>query len=298
MQFRNLFISSGYELTIKNNQLTIGTEDLTFPLEDINSIVVENARVTLSAGLLQRLANNEVAVYFCDEKHLPSAVLLPIVKHSRHFKLLKEQIDCSKPLYKQFWQSIVEKKVQNQAKCLELLNIPGAMTLYEMAKEIRSGDTTNVEAKAAAFYFKRVFGESFHRSDESYTNALLDYGYAVIRGLIARTIVAYGFEPSIGIWHKNELNSFNLADDLIEPYRPLVDLYVASFFSDESTEISSYDRKLMVRMMNYDMKIEGQKRILKNCIDITVSSLTSSLSHSKNQLKLPDLFGLSEHLYE
>lgn len=299
MQFRNIFIASERHLVIKNNQLVIDeAEEISFPVEDINSIIIENGYTSLSASAIRILADNEVVVYICDEKHIPSAVLLPMVKHSRHFKMLKAQFETTKPLYKQLWQSIVIKKVQNQARCLEILNIEGDKELYAMSKEVKSGDTTHVEAKAAAFYFRRLFGADFARADKNIINSMLNYGYAIIRGMIARTIVAYGFEPSVGIWHKSELNSYNLADDLIEPYRPFVDLYVASFMDTNKEELVSGDKKMIAKIMNYEMLLNGEHRIVKNCIDMMVSSFSSSIKEGENKIILPDLGILREHRYE
>ena len=127
---------------------------------------------------------------------------------------------------------------------------------------------------------------------------MLNYGYAIIRGMIARTIVAYGFEPSVGIWHKSELNSYNLADDLIETYRPFVDLYVASFMDTNKEELVSGDKKMIAKIMNYEMILNGEHRIVKNCIDMMVSSFSSSIKEGENKILLPDLGILREHRYE
>lgn len=301
MGFRNLKIDSNVKLHIKNHQLVIGTdEEISFPLEDINCLLIENQTVTLSAYLLQTMAEEGIAVYFCDEKHLPNAVLLPMVRHSRHFKILKYQIEAGKPLQKRLWQQIVIQKIRNQALCLQLLEKEGDKELFLMCREVQSGDRTHVEAKAAAFYFRSLYGQGFSRGDDHVINSALNYGYAIVRGLIARTIICYGLEPSIGVFHHSELNNYNLADDMIEPYRPLVDLYVAKHFdrSESDSTLTPEDKRGLFGIMNYDMDVKGEKRIISNCIDVMVASYSSALQERRTELELPELMQLQVHSYE
>ena len=215
-----------------------------------------------------------IAVYVCDEKHLPNAVLLPMVRHSRHFKILKYQIEAGKPLQKRLWQQIVVQKIRNQALCLAYLELDGSEELMKMCKEVQSGDRTHVEAKAAAFYFKSLYGLGFSRGNDHIINAALNYGYAIVRGLIARSIVCYGLEPSIGVFHHSELNNFNLADDMIEPFRPLVDLYVAQNYdiAEIDSDLTPERKRGIFGIINYDMDMKGEKRIISNCIDMLVAS--------------------------
>lgn len=256
MGFRNIKIDSHVKLSIKNQQLNIETDIARqIPLEDINCIIIENQTVTVSAYLLQKMADMGIAVYVCDEKHLPNAVLLPMVRHSRHFKILKYQIEAGKPLQKRLWQQIVVQKIRNQALCLAYLELDGSEELMKMCKEVQSGDRTHVEAKAAAFYFKSLYGLGFSRGNDHIINAALNYGYAIVRGLIARSIVCYGLEPSIGVFHHSELNNFNLADDMIEPFRPLVDLYVAQNYdiAEIDSDLTPERKRGIFGIINYDM---------------------------------------------
>lgn len=301
MGFKNIKIERNMHLHIKNAQLIINSnEEMHIPLEDINSILIENQSVTLSSYLLQKIADCGIALYVCDDKHVPNAVLLPMVKHSRHFKMLKCQINVSRPLQKRLWQQVIVQKVRNQALCLEILNLNGAKELYSMCKEIQSGDKTHVEAKAAAFYFKKLFGNNFIRANDHIINSALNYGYAIIRGLIARAIISYGLEPSLGIFHHSELNSYNLADDMIEPFRPLVDLYVVQHF--DLAEIDSILTPELKRgiygTVNYDMSVKGEKRIISNCVDIQIGSYSSALQNKRTDLDLPELMQLQVHRYE
>lgn len=301
MGFRNIKIESNMKLHIENQQLVIGNgADIKIPLEDINSILIENQSVTISAYMLQKFADLGIALYVCDEKHVPNAVLLPIVKHSRHYKLLKCQIEAGKPFQKRLWQQVVMQKIMNQSLCLELTGSEGAAELRKMCKEVQSGDRTHVEAKAASFYFRKLYGPKFTRGDDHIINASLNYGYAIVRGMIARSLVCYGLEPSLGIFHRSELNSYNLADDFIEPFRPIVDLYVSSKFdiSQTTNALTPEIKRGLFGIVNYEMQVKGEKRILSNCIDSLVASYSSALQEKREGLNLPKLMGLQEHSYE
>lgn len=301
MGFRNIKIDSHVKLSIKNQQLNIETDIARqIPLEDINCIIIENQTVTVSAYLLQKMADMGIAVYVCDEKHLPNAVLLPMVRHSRHFKILKYQIEAGKPLQKRLWQQIVVQKIRNQALCLAYLELDGSEELMKMCKEVQSGDRTHVEAKAAAFYFKSLYGLGFSRGNDHIINAALNYGYAIVRGLIARSIVCYGLEPSIGVFHHSELNNFNLADDMIEPFRPLVDLYVSQNYdvAEIDSDLTPERKRDIFGIINYDMDVKGEKRIISNCIDMLVASYSSALQGKRSDLEMPELMQLQVHSYE
>ena len=301
MGFRNIKIDSHVKLSIKNQQLYIETDILRqIPLEDINCIIIENQTVTVSAYLLQKMADMGITVYVCDEKHLPNAVLLPMVRHSRHFKILKYQIEAGKPLQKRLLQQIVVRKIRNQALCLAYLDLDGSEELMKMCKEVQSGDRTHVEAKAAAFYFKSLYGLGFSRGNDHVINSALNYGYAIVRGLIARSIVCYGLEPSIGVFHHSELNNFNLADDMIEPFRPLVDLYVSQNYdvAEIDSDLTPERKRDIFGIINYDMDVKGEKRIISNCIDMLVASYSSALQGKRSDLELPELMQLQVHSYE
>lgn len=300
MGYRNIKIESFIGLHIKNSQLIIGDNGVSFPLEDINCVLIENQSVTVSSYMLQEFAKNEIALYVCDEKHLPNAVLLPLVKHSRHFKMLTRQIEVGKPLIKRLWQQIIVCKIKNQALCLKEMGLDGYDKLLAMTKEVQSGDKTHVESKAAAYYFRALYGDDFTRDNECIINSAMNYAYAIIRGLIARSIVCYGLEPSLGMFHHSELNSFNLADDLIEVFRPLVDLYVASHFdiAEVDFDLTPQIKRDLFNIINYDMSVKGDKRIISNCIDMLVYSYSGAIQGNRTDLELPELIPLQVHSYE
>lgn len=299
MAYRNIIVTRNIGISVHNYQLVIGNEDMCVPLEDINCLVLEHAGIMISSGVLQRLSENGCLVYICDEKHLPSTVVLPMARHSRHFKMLTAQLAITKPRQNRIWQQIVKQKIANQAMCLKLCGKKNADQLYNMTKKVQSGDKTNVEAQAAALYFKSLFGNDFTRGDDNGINAALNYGYSVLRGHIARSIVCYGFEPSLGINHHSQLNNFNLADDFIEPYRAIVDYFVyTQLHMEEGKELSKEVRYQLVDIVNYDMGIYGEKHVIHHAIDKMVSSYNSVLMGNKYELEIPELIELGRHNYE
>ena len=194
MAYRNIFIANEAKLKLKNNQLIVfNGEELSFPIEDIRSIVVDNPYVSLTGKLMAKLADDGVCLIICNDKHIPSCELLPIGSYCRMNKRINLQFSQSKPRLKKIWQKIVQAKINNQAKCLEINEIDEAQTLYSISKNVASGDTTNREGFAARLYFKSLFGDDFKRDDENSINAALNYGYAIFRSFIAKTIVASAY---------------------------------------------------------------------------------------------------------
>lgn len=298
MAYRNIFIENGGKLSVKDEQLVISQNEInTIPLEDINCIVVDNTSTIVSTYLLSKIADHDIMFYVCNEKHLPTSITLSANNYSRQLKRLEEQILMSKPLKKRLWQSIVIKKIENQAKCLELLNIPGYQRLLNLSLSVQSGDSTNVESTAAAYYFKLLYGNNFTRGNSCIINLALNYGYAIIRGMIARTLVTYGFETSIGLFHHSELNNFNLADDMIECFRPLVDLYITINIPHNKTELTTDIKKIILNITNQIVLIDNKKYNVQNAIEHMIMSLSTSIRESQNCLKLPSLIPLEEYRY-
>lgn len=299
MQFRNIFISNPAALSVRDGQLAIRQDNtVTLPLEDISGIMIDSPQVSITAYTLSRLALQGIIVYLTDERHLPAAQLLPMNQFSRQKKLLMKQFEISKPLQKQLWQNIVRQKVLNQAKCLELLDREGFDALYDMAEHVRSGDTSNIEATAAAYYFKHLFGPSFTREQDSLTNAMLNYGFAILRGAIARNLVVHGLEPCLGIHHHSELNRFNLADDLIEPYRPLVELHVASSLPESGQgELTPKHKQSLFNLTNYLMLQEGKRYRVMVSVERCAEQFSESLLTGEARLSLPALLPLEQYRY-
>ncbi len=284
-------------LSLKNNQLVIDTKSekgiVSRPIEDIGLIVVESHSVTLTTALLSALLDNNVAVVFCDDKHMPSGILAPLSGNSLMNKRSREQIEASLPLKKQLWQQTVTAKVYNQAKILEKLNVDAPNNcMLEWAKLVRSGDPDNIEARAAVYYWKNIFvGKSkFLRSDESeLANSMLDYGYAILRAVIARAIIGAGLMPSLGMFHSNKYNTYCLADDVMEPYRPYVDRLVASIYATypDAVELNPTIKKHLLSIPVLDVKIGNVKRPLMIAAGITCASLARCYSGEIRKISYP-----------
>lgn len=299
MAFRNVYLQNHVYLKIKDEQLVIKktNDEITVPLEDLNSVCIESLQTVITTYTLKKFIEHDIIVYVCDEKHLPTGVIIGTNNYSRQLKNIKMQVEMSKPLMKRIWQDIVKVKILNQAKCLQELNIRGYSKLEEMLIGITSGDKNNVEAKAASLYFKLLFGSKFNRSLDCIQNAALNYGYAIIRGMIARTLVMYGFEPSIGIFHHNQLNNFNLADDFIECFRPLVDLYVLTNIDLTQDELTPENKREIYKIINCLVLIDGKKFNVQGAIEYMIKSFSTSMNKNENLIKLPYLIKLEEYRY-
>ncbi|MGM9992131.1 MAG: type II CRISPR-associated endonuclease Cas1 [Candidatus Bruticola sp.] len=305
MEFKSIFVANSAQISVRLNQLVICQQDeeVLRPLEDMTSLMVESRQVTITAAALQKLAEYEVTVYFCDERHLPSALLLPLNYHCRQLKVLQAQIDLKKVRQKHFWQQIVIAKIKNQAACLNFAQKPGADYLRALATKVRSGDSQNCEATAAAFYFPRLFGPGFARELPCLANSLLNYAYSIIRGAVARNLVTHGLEPCLGVFHHNQLNQFNLADDLMEPLRPLADLFAFSYLqqnlcSQQSDELTPSVKRELFNLTNYVMQQQGKRVRLIGAIISMVESFSRALTEGSDNLDLPQLIPLESYQYE
>lgn len=301
MGYRSVVISSPAKISVKNEQLIIeGDVSGKIPIEDIRTLMVENRLAVITAYAISSLSEAGVCVYFCDEKHLPSAVLQPIGRHSRQRKQLLLQLSQTKPHLKQMWKDIVIAKIKNQAKCLELCGVDKEyyQKVGRLSAQVQSGDTSNVEGYAASLYFPYLFGKGFVRGDDSAINAALNYGYAILRGYIARVVANYGYEPCLGIHHCNEYNSYNLADDLIEPFRPLVDLFVFNNMPED--DFSPLDKRELCNILNYEMLSDREHHAVAYAVERTVQSMGRCFEDKTGdeQLLLPEIEELKRHKYE
>lgn len=299
MGFVNIVVNSAKSISIKNKQLVLdnGVEKMDYPLEDINSVLIESQNCVISVKTLTELAQHNVVTYFCDDKHLPCAYLLNYNGFYKNLEVYNFQTGISKPTQKQLWKQIVTAKIENQLRMLDLCKIKHNLGIY--LSKIKSADTDNIEAIVASQYFKLLFGNKFSRQQESLVNACLNYGYAIVRGIIARTVVAHGLLPFLGVFHHNKLNAFNLVDDLIEPFRTMVDLFVVQNILDTTEEtLTPSIKHQLFGLINYDMLIQNQRQTLTNCIEIFVNSFVQSLTDNVANLTCPSLIELSLHQYE
>ena len=228
MSFKKIFIQTKSYLSYQNNSLSIQNSTATtlVCLDDIDTIIVENTQTTLTSSLLSHLAKADIVVVFVDEQFHPSAISIGLYKNSRTPKIQKAQLSTTKPRLNRLWKTIVHAKISHQSHTLN--RFCEDHYLASLLPSIVSGDKGNIESVAASYYFKALFDRDFHRQDKTDPrNIALNYGYSIFRSSISRLIVAYGLNPAFGIWHSSELNAFNLSDDLLEPFRPIVDEYVA-----------------------------------------------------------------------
>lgn len=299
MEFRSIFISNPAQLSLRRGQLVIRQEEeLTVPMEDISALLLESRAISITSAALQALTEQGVTVYLCDAAHMPAAVTLPMNRHSRQLKLLKGQIAMSKPTQKRIWQSVVAAKIANQARCLTLLERSGGEELRYLSTQVRSGDPDNLEAVAAARYFPALFGVGFTRGEECRINAALNYGYAIVRGAVARHLVMRGLEPCLGIFHHSELNQFNLADDLMEPYRPLVDLYVAAQVPDEDSPLTPALKQQLFHLTSYLVEQQGKQYRAITAIGRMADSFSRMVQGENGPMELPILLPLQPYRYE
>ena len=299
MGWRSVMISRPAKLRREHFSLAIEQEQTAFvPFEDIAIIVLNHREIQLTHPVLSACADYGIGLYATGDNHQPNGVFLPFLAHSRTTRLMRIQMDIPRPLAKQAWASIVRRKIENQAAVLRFCAKNGVDRMDSYARRVRSGDTENLEGQAAAFYFAQLFGQGFYRAEERWVNAALDYGYAVLRGAIARGLVAHGMHPPIGLFHASEQNAFNLADDLIEPFRPLVDLHVAKNPAFTEGDLSPQDKAELVALLNVDVGMPQGKMSALSAIEYAVESLARLFEEGNSELELPALIGLQAHRLE
>ncbi|MFA5242420.1 MAG: type II CRISPR-associated endonuclease Cas1 [Sulfuricella sp.] len=300
MTWRSVVISRPARLRREQFRLAVEQEQTAFvPFEDIAVIVLNHREITLTHPVLSACGEYGISLFATGDTHHPSGVFLPFLSHSRATRWLRLQLDLPRPVAKQTWAAIVRKKITNQAACLRMAGREDADRLDSYARRVRSGDAGNLEGQAAFFYFTRLFGKDFRRDQARFTNAALDYGYAVLRGTIARGLVAHGLLPSIGLFHASEQNAFNLADDVIEPFRPLVDLFVFKMMPKVDNELHPEDKAALVSLLNVDVGMPRGKMSVLSAIEHMIESLARIYDGgSETLLELPGITGLEQHRLE
>lgn len=300
MTWRSVVISRPAKLKRDHYSLSIEQEQTAcVPFEDIAVIVLNHREITLTHPVLSACGEYGISLFATGDTHHPSGVFLPFLQHSRATRWLRLQLNLPRPVAKQTWATIIRQKISNQAAALRLAGRDGDDRLDNYVRRVRSGDSDNLEGQAAAFYFAQMFGKDFHRGQERFTNAALDYGYAVLRGTIARGLVAHGLLPSIGLFHASEQNAFNLADDVIEPFRPLVDLFVRKYAVPADDEFRPEDKVALVGLLNVDVGMPRGKMSVLSAIEQSIESLARIYDGgSETLLELPGIIGLEQHHLE
>ena len=291
---RTLVFSSPMILSLKNLQLVVAYKEFpdekrTIPIEDVGVVLLENQQTSITLPLLNALAESEVQVVICNSKGMPSAMIQSMNSNNLQGETLRNQIACGEVLKKQLWKQVVEAKIKNQASLLNSVGEDGNI-LKPFYSNVRSGDVDNREGIAARIYFQHLFGDTFIRDrDEDGINALLNYGYSILRAATCRAIVSSGLLPAIGIYHHNRSNAYPLGDDLMEPFRPFVDGVVYDLAMHGKTELTKEVKAELISVLYADTIYEKVKRPLSIGLSMTTASMVKCLSKELNSLSLPAL---------
>lgn len=293
MAFRVVLIENEVAIKVKLNNLIItkNGQDIWIPLDDISMIVMDNLSSMLSTRLLCQLSEQGIGFIICNQQHLPTGFYSAYDNHSRASKVIGYQIEKGQEYYKALWEKVVEAKIKNQAKSYYRLKNDemGREQIVKFATDITDGDRSNREAHAAKVYFNLLMGTSFSRGNEDILlNSGLDYGYAILRGYIARACVGYGLNTQIGIHHKSEYNRFNLVDDLMEPLRPFVDI-VAYKTLENAKYFTPEHRRQLVDVLNMKMKYRNKNMYVCNMIENYIEQFASLIMERGDSIIFPDI---------
>ena len=308
---KTLYFENPAYLSLKNKQLSIKFPEIekndslpdsfkeecikTIPIEDIGIVILDNKQITITHGLIESLLENNCALITCGSNRMPNGLLLPLEGNTVQRERFTVQIEASLPLKKQLWQQTVQAKIENQAHVLQTMRNQEVRNMLKWANEVRSGDSDNLEGRAAVYYWKNLFPdiENFVRGrEEMPPNNLLNYGYAILRAVIARALVASGLLPTLGIHHHNRYNAYCLADDIMEPYRPFVDKLVVEITNNYELEITNYEltKDVKARLLQIpvlDVVINGQRSPLMIAAGQTTASLAKCYSGESRKIIYP-----------
>jgi CRISPR-associated protein Cas1 len=306
---RTIFIGSDAYLHTRHKQLHIefkeeGKEPVSIPIEDIGVLVLEAYRLSLSTKLISRLLDNNVALITCDDRKMPQGMLLNLEGNHLQQLRFKEQINASAPLKKQLWAQTVKQKITNQGKLLVQLGLEEKpyrsmpRKMLEWVTSVRSGDPDNYEGRAAAYYWQKIFKQyipDFTRDRGGIPpNNWLNYGYAILRAVTARSLTASGLLPTLGIHHHNKYNAFALADDVMEPYRPYVDKIVYDILSHPFIDLSDLElnkerKAALLQIPAMDVIMDGKKSPLMNAMQRTTASLYQCFAGNSRKILYPEM---------
>lgn len=306
---KTLYFGNPTYLSLQNKQLVIKLPEvernaslpdsfktqsvITRPIEDIGIIILDHKQITITSGVLEALLGNNSCVITCDQKSMPVGMLLPLYGNTLQNKRFREQLDASLPLKKQLWQQTIKTKIENQYAVLSHCLKEKHQCMKVWANDVRSGDPDNLEARAAAYYWKTLFTdiEGFTREREGiYPNNLLNYGYAILRAIIARALVSSGLLPTLGIHHHNRYNAYCLADDIMEPYRPYVDKLVFQLVENSpTTELNKEIKSSLLTIPTLDVTIGGKRSPLMIAAAQTTASLYKCFSGELRRIIYPEM---------
>jgi CRISPR-associated protein Cas1 len=293
---RTLYFGNPAYLKTKDEQLVFESIDTgetkSLPIEDIGVLILDHQQITISQALIAKLLANNVAFITCDNSHHPTGLLLNLDGHTLQSQKFQAQVEATVPLKKQLWQQTVSTKIYNQAVLLESMRVP-IKNMRTLAAEVKSGDSDNNEAVAAAYYWKnifRIFPDFKRERFGEAPNNLLNYGYAILRAVVARSIVASGLLPTLGIFHKNQYNAYCLADDIMEPYRPFVDKVVVNIvnLNGKFLELTPNMKKELLAIPAMDVFINEEKSPLMVAVQKTTASLAKCFEGKQRKILYPE----------
>lgn len=307
---KTLYFGNPVYLSLRNAQLVIKLPEIvktdslpdafkeqaevTKPVEDIGIVVLDNKQITITSGVLEALLENNSAVITCDSKSMPVGLMLPLYGNTTQNERFRHQLDASLPLKKQLWQQTIRMKIENQATVLRTCKGEEMKCMRVWAADVKSGDPDNLEARAAAFYWKNLFVDidGFTREREGIPpNNLLNYGYAILRAVVARALVTSGLLPTLGIHHHNRYNAYCLADDIMEPYRPYVDELVYGIVKSgiEYEELTKELKAQLLGIPTLEVKIDGRRSPLMIAVSQTTASLYKCFSGELRRIAYPEM---------
>lgn len=294
MAWKGVHLTQPARLSLADNQIYIkqDTGEIGLPLEDIAWIIVDTPQATFTSALMSACMDSGIALVFTDTRHTPSGLALPFHRHHRQGGVARLQADVRDSTKRRLWQAIIRAKILNQAAALQALGHGDAQTLKEIARHVEPNDPDNVEARAARFYWGRFFDDFIRDDPSDCRNKLLNYGYAIVRSGIARALVASGLLPVFGLKHDGAANAFNLADDMVEPFRPFVDLLAYKTFGqgDKTKDMTLEDRRAMAGVLFLNSRVGGDTVSLLVATEMAAASLVRAIEHEKAALlELPEL---------
>ncbi len=292
--FRTVTVYNGERISVKDGWMAVtnGEEEHRIPIEDLYSVVIDNQQTSLTVPAITRLTEAGAHILVCNEKHLPMSVILPKDTHYHPLDVIKKQIMLPEDIKNRLWDAVVKSKITNQADVLKICGGEQGRVnrLFELANEVTDGDSGNREGIAAKMFFRDMYGFEFIRMYDDSVNAALNYGYAIIRSAVAKTLTAYGYNCVLGIHHISVSNPFNLADDMMEPLRPVVDMWVYENQEDLLDELTKRQKNELAALVNSVVLWDGKRMKMRNAIDRYISSLTSAINNlSPKLLKFPEI---------
>ena len=307
---KTLYFGNPMYLCLRNAQLVLRIPDIenndtlpktfkkeferTIPIEDIGVVVLDHRQITITTGAMEALLENNCAVITCNSKSMPVGLMLPLYGNTLQNERFRDQIDASLPLKKQLWQQTVRQKILNQAALLKVQTGETAKNMLKWANDVKSGDPDNLEARAAAFYWKNVFPKlpDFVRGrEEEPPNNLLNYGYAILRACVARGLVGSGLLPTLGIHHHNKYNAYCLADDIMEPFRPFVDKLVIDIMKgfEDYSDLTKEIKAELLQIPSIDVVVDGKRSPLMIAVGQTTASLYKCFSGESRKIAYPEM---------